>query len=453
MRRLAFVLAVLLPLLPSPPLQANMLEVFGASSRNQGMGSTGVASSNDFSALFYNPALLTRGEDSFALEFTHGFADMDISLRPRPSGFDPTGYDLRAASRSNTTGLPTLWGITLGAMTDFGTDFLAMGLMAYLPSFGSMSLVSHYANEREQYFSNQVHWELLGDRLQTQVVLAGVAVRPVRWLMVGAGFSYSLESDATLALYTTDVSDPEASSGSLELRQSANIALTAGIAADLPGGFRLGFSMRDEQDANVRGWDHIEVAPDGDNPGYTMLVPTDYNLHVSPATYSAGLSWKREGLEIATDLSYVRWSQYSDSSGTPARFSNTFDWGIGAELSLLGIQTRLGFRYTPSPVPEQTGRTNYADNDRFMISGGVGGRLHLLGMTADVDFHLQALILPDRTHNKEVLSNAPACDNGETALCDEDDSLSGLQTGNPGFPGYSSGGFVLAGGLTVKWVF
>ena len=83
--------------------QASMPEVFGTSSRSQGMGNVGVASASDFSALFYNPALLMDAHNSFSLEMQHGFAELSILLMPRPAGYDPSTYAYRVEPRSDTT--------------------------------------------------------------------------------------------------------------------------------------------------------------------------------------------------------------------------------------------------------------------------------------------------------------------------------------------------------------
>jgi len=70
-----------------------------------------------------------------------------------------------------------------------------------------------------------------------------------------------------------------------------------------------------------------------------------------------------------------------------------------------------------------------------------------------------------RTTDKDVLDAYPACSPTATSLCDEvpDDTADarsgrvypeamGLQTSNPGFPGFTSGGFIALAGLTISWM-
>jgi long-subunit fatty acid transport protein len=60
----------------------------------------------------------------------------------------------------------------------------------------------------------------------------------------------------------------------------------------------------------------------------------------------------------------------------PAEFTNTLGGRLGAEYVLGGKRThyalRGGYAYIPSPVPEQTGLTSFADNDRHVVSLGFG---------------------------------------------------------------------------------
>ncbi|MEY3014039.1 MAG: hypothetical protein RIT45_2774, partial [Pseudomonadota bacterium] len=74
-------------------------------------------------------------------------------------------------------------------------------------------------------------------------------------------------------------------------------------------------------------------------------------------------------------------------------------------------------------------------------------------------------LLP-RDIDKDQLDTYPACAPGVATLCDEiaDDTpnpntgkpepaFAGLQTGNPGFPGWQSYGTLLAFGLDLRWRF
>ena len=83
-----------------------------------------------------------------------------------------------------------------------------------------------------------------------------------------------------------------------------------------------------------------------------------------------------------------------------------------------------------------------------------------------IGWHLQWHFLVPRDEVKAQLEDHPACTPGVTDVCDEitgDDvnpatgvpwaEAEGLQTGNPGFPGWSSGGWLASMGFEASWEF
>ena len=151
-----------------------------------------------------------------------------------------------------------------------------------------------------------------------------------------------------------------------------------------------------------------------------------------------------------------------DTQGDLAGFEDTFSTRAAAWMPLReGIQGQLGLGYDPSPVPPQTGRTNYVDNDRVVASLGASHDTDWLG-GARVDWFLQLHALLPRDTDKAQRDAYPDCGPGVTDLCDEvPDSTAdprtgqpypdarGLQTGNPGFPGFSSGGWIGTVGVSI----
>jgi len=119
----------------------------------------------------------------------------------------------------------------------------------------------------------------------------------------------------------------------------------------------------------------------------------------------------------------------------------------------------------PSPVPDQSGRTNYVDNDRGMASVGASYKFDALGQPMQVDWALQLQMLLTRETHKTIRADYPDCAEGVDALCDEVpddtahprtgqpfDEAQGMQTGNPGFPGFTSGGWMGAVVLELSWL-
>jgi hypothetical protein len=172
-------------------------------------------------------------------------------------------------------------------------------------------------------------------------------------------------------------------------------------------------------------------------------------------------------LLVAVDVVYSVWSDYRDNHGELAGFNDVFSPRLGVELTPFeGHTFRAGGRYEPTPVGPQTGRTNYVDNDRIVASLGSGHAIAFNGSTLRLSWHLQVHYLLERVEVKEAQASYPPCIPGATALCDEvpDDAIdrdtgepypeaAGLQTGNPGFPGFASGGWLAHAGIEVKWEF
>ena len=114
-------------------------------------------------------------------------------------------------------------------------------------------------------------------------------------------------------------------------------------------------------------------------------------------------------------------------------------------------EASFGIGWRPSPTPSQTGRTNYVDNDRVVVSAGGGHRFRWGGESVRLGVAMQLhLLLPEDTF-KTMPSVNVGCDPDVAVLCDEDLNRDGLQTGNPGFPGYSHGGHIMTLGMELEW--
>jgi hypothetical protein len=127
------------------------------------------------------------------------------------------------------------------------------------------------------------------------------------------------------------------------------------------------------------------------------------------------------------------------------------------------LSSGLDVFYEPSPVPLQTGRTNYVDNDRFAFAASVNYHVPLSdGLALRFGVNGQLHVLPERTQRKLDPTAEPyvgkpfsqlvadewldgAVNNREEVLQDS----FGLQTNNPGWPGFSSKGMVVGVGANA----
>jgi hypothetical protein len=130
----------------------------------------------------------------------------------------------------------------------------------------------------------------------------------------------------------------------------------------------------------------------------------------------------------------------------------------------------LDVAFTPTPVPEQSGRTNYVDNHRLSFGGGYSRTWTIGNYSFDSGLGIQVHYLFDRTQKKttgvEATAAAPKSGTGRSgtvvdefpeSISDYDNShiaeSDGFQTNNPGYPGYKSGGVLVSAGLWLTFYF
>ncbi len=151
------------------------------------------------------------------------------------------------------------------------------------------------------------------------------------------------------------------------------------------------------------------------------------------------------------DIARVQWSKYSSPYGSgyinsyvlgnrqsSANFKDitVFRFGMQQEFPIGGgflksISYREGYQFHPSPVPDQTGDSNFLDNDRHMISTGMGLAVESPlrdNEVLDLDFFIQYNLLKSRSVRKSASTNI-------------------------GAPGYETGGHILLYGMGVGMKF
>jgi hypothetical protein len=162
---------------------------------------------------------------------------------------------------------------------------------------------------------------------------------------------------------------------------------------------------------------------------------------------------------------FTRWSSYRDRhdhrpSGAYA-WSDTLSPTAGLRYRLRRWEAALDATLATTPVPDQSGRTNYVDNTRLGVAPAAHYRFELFGasMRAGLGMQLHRLLL--RSQTKLI---PKAGDGRDDLVRDEvpDDAVeklnidqavvprAGLQTNNPGFPGFRSEGWLVAGSASFE---
>ncbi len=393
---------------------------YGFGARAAALAGAVSADGGDSSSVYYNPAglVLARG---VRVDVGYFYAHHNLAVNDRDSAVDPAH------------------GVVGGVVAPgrlFGIPF-AFGLATHLPD--------DRLSRSRALPQLQPRWELFDNRVQLLYLAADVAVAPWPWLRIGAGLSFISSTRGRLDIYG-DIAFPQAARS--ELRHAVDADLRAvryaqvGLQLDVTDNVTLSFAYRGEFrlaleiDAAVVG--NVLV---GSGPSATR-VPGRYDLGSSstavflPQNAVLGVRWKAaRSLLVLADMTYQNYAAYTNPSArldvgldlapppglnipipalppgvnpAPARFSDTVSARLGAEYKIaLGqheLALRGGYRYEPTPVPEQTGReTNFLDSDRHAVSLGTGFRLGGIAAVAggiSLDLYGSVQALAPRSYRK-----------------------------------------------------
>ncbi|MEE2643874.1 MAG: outer membrane protein transport protein [Myxococcota bacterium] len=465
-----FFAMIVFSLLTGNVASASPFDLYGAGSRGSAMGNTGVASGQDCAASFYNPGALTGSPPQVTVGLHSALKQLSIRLSERPAGYEipDLGFDSPAVPSKyriqprRDTALDQL-GLNLygGATTDLGHEDLRLGLLFSLPLYRSENTQgSFFSDEREQFFSNQLHFDLLGSRVDRFVTLIAGAWRVTPWLSLGLGAQLSVIAESKNAIYMDDPTRQDQIDLNVGLETQTRWSPNAGLFFTPSDTFQLGVSFRDEQYTEIIGVNEVQVRGLQDSESYPFKQKINLTLEYQPRQFLWGATWKFGAHQLNTDLVYLLWSDYPTHHQRRAGLEDTLSLRVGLEHQLdEALIIRWGGAYEPTPVGEQSGRLNLVDNDRLVGSLGAGHRFRFAEKVLQLSWHLQLHWLAPRSQVKSRDQLQKSCATTGDALCDEvpDDpelpETLGLQTGNPGFPGFSSGGILAHFGVELSWSF
>ncbi len=434
---------VLLGLATSGAARANPADAFGLGSRSTALGGAVSADVRDFSANYYNPSglALAPGTD---LSLGYMYVSHHLELNGHDSRVDPV------------RGL-------MGGI-------VAPGQIAKLPfAFGIGTHVSDDRLSRARTVNPAVPvWVMYDNSSQLLYLTANLALKPFKWLALGGGMTFLAATEGSFNITGTAVlPDPTGrrSEYDSQLRHEVNADLTAVRYPEF--GVTVIPSDRFSAALVYRGQAELNLAIDAKLKGQVstlVTVPASYTLESQtldafvPRQVVLGTSTKPiDHLHVNLDVVWVEWSAYKSpvshtvttldvplaqsllppptkpSPRTNPHFSDRFVPRIGVEYGFqlskqLELPVRAGYVFEKTPVPDQTGSTNFVDNDRHVVSLGAGFVLKDPGavlpgnLRFDVDAQLS--VLPTRV----TLKQSPADFTGD----------------------YSARGTILAGGATLS---
>lgn len=467
---------MVLILAPLSVQSAPILELTGYGHSSEGLASRYESHS---SSAYFNPAQINLEKTRLQISARSWFRHHNIHRKSRPNGYDVPqsvfearvidGTELRPL---NFRPLPTSQIPIITQQTDYShSNFavisltypliknrLAIGMLTSLPLGSFQSQEPFYVDERAQFFGNQLHFETLSKKFGNFVLCSGINLNVIDNLRVGIGLTLSNQSLAEPRVFVSDAAQTESSltlsqvevKGVLTPHFGASYTVTSDwiFSATVHLPYRSGV----EGASNLRYWDQSETAEPQKPVKFNFVY--DY----MPLRISGGQQIRfplgNHHLLVSGGISWQQWSTYIDRMGhRPNNFSNTLIPEGKVQLSSQSHLSYVSGRYTPSGIPQQDGRTNYVDNDRFDMDLGYQYRVKSESTLYIFGVNVQGYHLFERLHNKRSTSSNPVIDELPDSVSVQDGILIeksvGLQTNNPGFPGFSSSGFGLQTGLTV----
>ena len=367
------------------------------------MGMTAAASAEGYEAIYGNPGLLAESRKK---ALTLGIGIARHGLRAETAGREISLPTDEMKTIYIGAALPIPFG---GALTDritFGVGFLnpakflVRGKILY--------------PERYQY-------PIVAPRVQSIAVAMGLGVRVHERVFVGAGFEalagvigeilISLDATGRIGSRTDD-------------QVIAAYAPIGSIAVDVSNRIRIGMTYRGELIGRfaltIRAQDLGIPLPDFNVAGIAQYIPQQAALEARWSSFDGvgPIPANKKGTRIAGGVLFRRWSKYPGPNeptvlgntefGTgspPINASDTLSPRIGVEhgiplSAVAGFRLRAGYALEPTPLPPQTGKENFFDSTRHVVSGG----LAIVGddsLPFQLDIFAQLHLLQNRVHEKK----------------------------------------------------
>lgn len=436
-------------------------------------------------ATYFNPSLLPEQKNSVDV-FVFGIGNtLTIDVNERPAGVDLADSIYDAWLSDGAGGVTPLDNPPLATgdlsprqidngLTNFKSyaafgvvksilgEKLVFGFYGAVPTGQIQSHNVFYNDEREQFFSNSLRFELYDDRLALSSFSFAFGSKINDKLSVGLGFVGAIDTSATTPVYVPDGAD------------LGNVYLGQNLSVDTKLAPHFGASLTPRKDLRITAAVHTpsQVSVVGSNdirlPNGTVNRQEFAFTHgYEPLTIGLGASFdtfecREKRITVVGSVLWRNWSSYLDRhSEQPAEtWNDKLMYSLGGRYRMADTEIFADAVYAPTPVPDQIGRENYVDNTRVGVTAGINADTKILGTELRGGFFIQAHRLLSRSVEKDPNAENPVVDefpdNSVNPFVDPDVLLpeaQGLQTNNPGYPGYSHGGFMIAAGINARLEF
>jgi hypothetical protein len=474
-----------------------LIELVGSVGDNGGM--QGVVSGPGASSTYFNPALLIDADDSvlFAYELvseqvgvtlygrTGGNVPLSVGTRtitspsgvPLPNDVVPTqwlqqgcpagtgpgqcpapGFAARPRQAQGTSGVNRSYG-AFGLVKRLVPDRFAIGFYALVPLSSLTTAQSFYPDQREALFSDSLHPELYGDRLTSISFVLGAAFRVVPQISIGASLSLGLANMATSNTYVRDPTNYSTLLLDNSITTQVDLSPTVGMTYAPVPWLRFGATLHSPEKFSVNTTIDATL-PSGTTSGGTVDNVFDWMpWSVSFGTEADVIQRGKYTMSLTASLKYAWWSAYVDRVGqSPSVYgadlawSNTMSATVGVRHKYGRARGFIDLGYIPSPVPEQIGNSNYVDNDRVFIAAGGDVALQIgpARIRPGAQFFVNRLIYRANVKDDALITDEVPQGSIFSTTGKPVPGVVGLETNNPGWPGFSSEGWVWGGGISVE---
>jgi hypothetical protein len=455
---------------------SSTLEIIGATTGGNQI--TARVLSHSSAVTYFNPSLLPEATPKLEVSFFGLATQSNIRLKARPAGVDVpatiyntdgTGNPLPTADlpnpRSNTDADDNVIYAAIGMVRPLAGKSLVFGFYAFLPVRAFLDQKGFFADEREQYFSNQLHFELLGDRLDVSTITFALGSQLSDWLSVGAGIDVSIFTESKVTVYVPNALDqhnvllaPDIHTNS-KFKSYFAATVHPSARSSIIGTLHLPFANTTQGENDLRFWQSMVPGQSPTTQQTYVITQGSEPLRVALGGSYSGRSLPdgRAPWEIGVQFLGERWSQYYTRQGVHPldTWNNTISVAVGGGFLWQERHVTADLGYVPSPVPNQTGRTNFVDNARIVASAGIEGPVKFLGRDLEAGITLFGAYLLPREVTKDPNAAHPVLDELPDNVIDKTTNLpaaggAGLQTNNPGYPGWKSTGYMLGAGATFR---
>lgn len=477
-----------------------LFETMGPSASSGGFAP--VVSDPSSASAYFNPAMLEDAEDRLDVGLAVLSEQISLLLDGRPPGSDvPLGVGARdivygppgvkTTKNIANTVIPTQWlrdgcdtptcaldpharqsagssgqtrpYLVIGGLKHLIKNRFTVGAYLMLPLANLTTASGFYNDEREALFSNSLHPEMYGDRLTALSIAIGGSFRLLKQLSLGIGTTLGLSNQATSASYVPAATDYSQLLLNNSIGVTAALAPHAGVYWTPVDRVRVGAVIHAPQSFV------IDTTITATLPNGTVSKGVQEEVHdYLPWRASLGieadlLRSKHSQFGVVAELTWMNWSTYKDRHGQAPvdaygpnyGFGDTLIYALGVRHKYKSVRGYMDWQYAPTPVPTQNGRSNYVDSDRYGVAVGGDFEAVVGGVRLRPGIQLVAYRLAWRNVTKDpsqIVDEVP--DDSRSSLTGDPLAGSkGVQTNNPGYPGFGSDGWIYGGTISLSVLF